>query len=190
MPLSEDDRYILSYYRTSEIGGSLFFGRLARLLRPSAVQVDMSRHFADEAQHAWYWTQCLQQLGCEPLKLHDAYQDRYNEAVGVPANLMEVLAITNVFERRVIGQYERHRRVRNLRPEIAATLRKIMIDEQWHIQWISAALQRMEEEYGRDRIAATVKRYIDADREVYAKTMAEHEDRVKALFPRQGGGMT
>jgi len=181
-PFDDNMHYLLSYYRTSEISGSLFFGRLAKMMRPGPVQHDMSKHFADEAQHAWYWTDCCQQLGRAPLKLVDSYQDQYNEAVGVPANLMEVLAITQVFERRVINAYERHRRIPHLHPTIEATIARIMDDEKWHIRWIKGALERMEPDYGKDHIDATIQRYWEADKEVYQKTMKEHEERLEFLL--------
>src|SRR5687768_6146379 len=106
--ISDDELFLLSFYRTSEINGSLFFGRLARVLRPSPIQHDLSKHFADEAAHAWYWTDCIDRVGARPMKLSEAYQDQYLEAAGLPVNLMEVLAITLVFEGRVIGQYRQH----------------------------------------------------------------------------------
>src|SRR5688500_8166637 len=85
--LSENERWILSFYRTSEISGALFFGRLAKSMRPGTVQRDMTKHFSDEAMHAWYWTSCLERLGEKPLKLDQSYQDQYLLAAGMPANL-------------------------------------------------------------------------------------------------------
>lgn len=181
MSLSEDELFLLSYYRSSEINGSLFFGRLARVLRPGPVQHDLSRHFADEAAHAWYWTECIDQLGARPIKLADAYQDRYLEAAGVPVNLMEVMAITLVFERRVINQYSRHLAAPDVAPQISATIGRIMADEKWHVQWVRDALAGMADRYGKDHIDETLKRYRDADREVYAQTIAEYEARLGFL---------
>src|SRR5207244_5261114 len=106
----------LSFYRTSEISGSLFFGRLARSMKPGPIQRDMTKHFSDEALHAWYWTSCIENLGAQPLKLREAYQDQYLAAAGMPANLMEILAITQIFERRVVNQYARHSRLSNVDP--------------------------------------------------------------------------
>lgn len=180
--ISDEHAYLLSYYRTSEISGALFFGRLAKLLRPGPVQMDMTKHFADEAMHAHRWTDALRRLGREPLKLKDAYQDQYAEAIGVPANVMEVLAVTQVFEKRVIGAYARHARLPELHPIVREPLDAISEDERWHIAWIREALERLEPEYGKDHIEATLRRYREADREVYAKTMQEHEERVNALF--------
>jgi len=182
MDLSDDELWVLSYYRTSEINGSLFFGRLARALKPSPIQHDLTKHFADEAQHAWYWTDCLQRLGAPPLKLSDAYQDQYLEAAGLPANLMEIMAITLVFERRVINQYAKHLALPDLRIEVKETIERIMQDERWHVQWVRDALAGMDDKFGKDTITDTLRRFKDADREVYAQTLAEYEARLGFLL--------
>lgn len=181
MPLADDELFVLSFYRSSEINGSLFFGRLARALKPSPIQHDLSRHFADEAQHAWYWTDCIDRLGARPLKLGDAYQDRYLEAAGLPMNMMEVLAITLVFERRVINQYAKHLAVPGLHPEVAATIERIMEDERWHVQWVRDALAGLEERFGKEHVEATLRRYRAADQEVYAGALREYESRLAFL---------
>ncbi len=180
--IGENERWLLSFYRASEIAGALFFGRLASVLKPGRVQVDLSRHFADEAQHAWYWTDCLAQLGAEPLRLDDAYQRRYTAALGVPASLMEVLAITSVFERRVINQYARHARSPRIDPAVRAVLARIMEDERWHIHWVSRALRTLAREHGKDAVTAAVRRCQTADREIYRELTTEHAERVRALF--------
>jgi len=179
---NENELWLLSFYRTSEISGALFFGKLARTLRPGRIQCDMTRHFADEAQHAWLWTECIAALGAEPFKLADAYQDQYVAAAGLPANLMEVLALTQVFERRVIRQYTEHARAPGLPAPIQGTLSRIMADEKWHIQWVRDALAQMEPEYGAETIEATLRRYREADEQVYRQTLQEHGERLRALF--------
>ena len=179
--LSENELWILSFYRTSEISGALFFGKLAKSMKPGDIQRDMTRHFSDEALHSWYWTSCIERLGAQALKLSEAYQDQYLAAAGMPVNLMEVLAITQVFEKRVVNQYARHSQIPNLQPEVHETLTKIMIDEKWHIEWIHDALRKMEPEYGKDLMDATLKRFWQADQDVYSKTMREHEERIAEL---------
>ncbi len=181
MKIDENLHWILSFYRTSEISGALFFGELARSLRPSAIQQDMTRHFADEANHARYWTDCLEKLGVQPLKLPTAYQNQYLAAAGMPANLMEILAITQVFEKRVVSQYTLHAKSPNLPVIVGETIKTIMKDEQWHIRWIRDALKDMETEYGADNIKDTLKRFTLADREVYQKTALEHQERIGDL---------
>ncbi len=180
--LSDDELFVLSYYRTSEINGSLFFGRLARTLKAGPIQHDMTKHFADEAQHAWYWTDCIERLDAKPIKQSSGYQDQYLEAVGIPANLMEVLAITLVFEQRVIHQYARHLKLPGLHPQIASAFGLIMEDEKWHQQWVREALAGMEDRYGKDHITDTIARNKAADREVYAKTLEEYDARLGFLF--------
>ena len=181
MKIDENLHWILSFYRTSEISGALFFGELARSLRPSPIQQDMTRHFADEANHARYWTDCLEQLGVEPLKLPTAYQNQYLAAAGMPTNLMEILAITQVFEKRVVGQYTLHTRSPDVPDIVHRTIEHIMEDEKWHIEWIRKALEGMEDEYGANNIRDTLRRFTLADREVYRNTAIEHKERLGDL---------
>jgi len=179
--LNENELWLLSFYRSSEISGSLFFGRLARSMKPGAIQKDMTKHFSDEALHAWYWTSCIDALGAKPIRLNSSYQDQYLTAAGAPSNLMEILGITQIFEKRVVNQYARHSQIEEIPTTVRETLSKIMVDEKWHIQWIHDALKLMEPEYGKDLIDRSLKRFWEADQEVYRKTTQEHEERLKHL---------
>ncbi|HEY2515076.1 MAG TPA: ferritin-like domain-containing protein [Polyangiaceae bacterium] len=179
--LRENERWLLSFYRTSEINGALFFGRLARAMRPGPIQADMTQHFADESAHASYWTVCLGDLGTKAIKLDHAYQDDYLEAGGMPANMMEVLAVTLAFERRVIRQYVQHSRVPELAAPVKDTLTRIMSDEKWHIRWVTAALESMEEEYGADTVRSTLQRYVDADKQVYRDFLQTNAEMLREM---------
>jgi bacterioferritin (cytochrome b1) len=182
---SDNERWLLSLYRNSEIEGALFFGRLSRSVRDPRIQADMTRHFADESMHAHYWTQTLSELGTSPVRIHskyqNGYQERYLEAGGLPTNLMEVLAVTLAFERRVARHYTMHRKVRGIDRVVVATFERIMKDEGWHIRWLTDALERMKAEYGNEKVAATVQRYVKADAEVYEKVTVEHAERLQVL---------
>lgn len=178
--VSENERWLLSYYRSSEINGALFFGRVARTVR-GPLLVDVTHHFTDEANHANYWTECLDQLGLSPITQNRAYQDQYLEAVGMPANLMEVMAITQVFEKRVIGQYHRHQRFTGTHPLARQTIQKIMVDERWHVKYVKDALEGMATRYGAELVDQTLARYAAADEEVYAKTLVEYGERLEFL---------
>jgi hypothetical protein len=183
--IHENELWILSFYRRSEISGALFFGRLAQTVRAGAIQRDLTKHFSDESLHAWYWTDCIEKLGGKPIRLDHSYQDQYIEAAGLPGNIMEILAITQVFEKRVIGQYALHRALPGLPPEVESTLQRIMQDEKWHIQWVGDALVSLEAEYGKEHIAQTIERYAAADRKVYEKTLDEHSGRLEALIAQR-----
>ena len=124
------------------------------------------------------------------MKLSDAYQDQYLEAAGLPVNMMEIMAITLVFERRVINQYAKHLAVPGVRPEVTETIDRIMQDERWHVQWVRDALTGMEDRFGKDTVAETLRRYREADREVYAQTLAEHEERLGFLLRTDQGEVT
>ncbi|MBA9006783.1 ferritin-like domain-containing protein [Thermomonospora cellulosilytica] len=183
--LSDNDRWLLSFYRSSEINGALFFGRVARIVR-GPLQVDVTHHFSDEAAHASHWTHCIDDLGATPIRPPRAYQDRYLDAVGLPANLMEVMAITQVFEKRVIGQYRRHLRHPGTHPRIRRTIEQIMRDERWHVQYVKQALEEMAGRYGEEEIRRTLDRYTAADQEIYAETLAEYGERMDFLTGGDG----
>ncbi len=176
--IDNDSLWTLSYYRLSEITGSLFFGRVVKTVGDHPLQGELTKHFADEAQHAWLWTDCLKSLGKKPLKLDRAYQDQYASVIGAPGNLMEVLAATLVFEQRVIGQYARHLKAPDLAPQVSATLRTIMDDERWHLAWVRDALKGMWADYGEATVAAAVARYRDADRTVFSDTVSDVTQRL------------
>lgn len=180
--LNDNDRWIMSFYRSSEISGALFFGRIAACVPAGPLQRDLTRHFSDESRHSWYWTKALEDLDFRPIRMKNAYQDGYLEAAGVPVNMMEILALTNVFEHRVIGQYARHLKVPGLHPVIKATIDKIVADEKWHIQWIRAALDEMGKTYGDEKVKEKIQFYRKADEEVYGKALAENESRIKHIL--------
>ena len=110
-----------------------------------------------------------------------AYQNQYLAAAGMPTNIMEILAITQVFEKRVVGQYALHRESPDVPDVVCETIDHIMEDEKWHIEWIREALKGMEGEYGATHIKDTLRRFTLADREVYRKTAAEHSERIGEL---------
>lgn len=182
--ITENELWVMSFYRTSEVNGALFFGSVAKSIKGPLV-VDVTHHFSDEANHARWWTECIADLDHLPIRPPRAYQDRYLDAVGVPANLMEVMAITLVFEKRVISQYRNHLRNTGIHPAIAATINKIMVDERWHVAYVRAALDDMKERYGADEIDNTLALFTAADQEVYADTLAEFGDRSEFLREQQ-----
>ncbi|HLJ65152.1 MAG TPA: hypothetical protein VKT70_13650, partial [Stellaceae bacterium] len=120
-------------------------------------------------------------LELTPLDLPAAYQDRYLEAAGRPANLMEVLALTQVFEQRVFRQYRRHALLGETHPLVRTTLERIMADESWHLRWVGGALKRLMPDYGREAVRATLKRYHEADATVYRQTEEEQAHRLSSL---------
>jgi demethoxyubiquinone hydroxylase (CLK1/Coq7/Cat5 family) len=181
--LTENELWMASFYRSSEMNGAMFFGRVARTVR-GPLQKDLTHHYADESAHAYYWTECIDAMDQRAIPMRDAYQDRYLDAVGVPSNLMEVMAITQILEKRTIGHYNQHLRRETTPEPVKATIEKIMRDERWHIQYVRDALLGMEERYGAEEIESTLARYTAADIEVYAEAMAEYDERMTEYAER------
>jgi len=178
--LNENELWLLSFYRLSEINGAQFFAQLARNIRQPDIQHNLTRHFSEEAQHAWFFSDCLKQLGHEPLKITKTYQDYISDA-GVPANLMEILAVTHVFERRVINHYAKQTRMPNQHPLVKETLERIKLDEHWHLKWVNQALKEMEPVYGKETIKDTIQRHQEIDNAIYQKLLTEYEQRFSHL---------
>src|SRR5437868_15254730 len=99
LEITENELWLLSYYRESELAGGLLMGRLARETDDDDLRVRLTEHCAEEAGHAWAWTQCIQRVGGTPKKVRETYQARYHAAVRNPTNLPEGVALTPVFER-------------------------------------------------------------------------------------------
>ncbi|MAE94253.1 MAG: hypothetical protein CL910_06290, partial [Deltaproteobacteria bacterium] len=70
---------IYSYYRNAEMHGSNLLLRLMRLLKDPVSQVNLTRHLADEARHAWIWTKRIRELGRAPIVVSDGYQVRMGQ---------------------------------------------------------------------------------------------------------------
>ncbi len=60
--------------------------------------------------HAQLWTETIVAVGGRPRPTSDTYQARYAAAIGAPTSLLEVLALTQVFERGVYRHFVRHLR--------------------------------------------------------------------------------
>lgn len=178
--LTENELWLLSFYRVSEINGAQFFAQLVRNIRQPEIQHNLTRHFSEEAQHAWIFTDCLKQLGHSPIKVAKTYQD-YIADIGMPVNLMEILALTNVFERRVISHYSQQSRIQTQHSLVRETLQRIKLDEHWHLKWVNQALRKMEPVYGEQTIKDTIARYRSIDNAVYAKLLAEYQQRFTHL---------
>jgi rubrerythrin len=167
--------WLLSYYREAELRGADFLGRLLRRTDDPHLQINLTRHFADEARHAWLWTQRIQELGATPLPVLDGYQRRLRQYVGLPSSVFELLALTHVAEERVQQRYREHAARPGEDPQTVAVLRTIMTDEEWHLAWIETWLAEQAREYGAERIVALLERYRALEAKAYAELVAEEE---------------
>jgi acyl carrier protein/rubrerythrin len=185
LEIDENELWILSYYRASELAGALVMGRLAGLTDDDDLRVNLTEHCAEEAGHAWLWTRTILEVGGKPLKVSETYQTRYYAETGPPTTVIEVLALTQVFERRVMKHFRHHLSRPGTHPAVARTLRQMIADEAGHIGWVKRRLDRCTDQAGGWAVAETLRRFVEVDHKVYAELL-EYRDRFHELVdPRR-----
>jgi acyl carrier protein len=187
--ISENDLWILSYYRESELAGGLIMGRLARETDDDDLRVHLTEHCAEETMHAWLWTQTILKVGGTPKRVAETYQARYYAEIGMPASMLEVLTLTQVFERRVIRHFRAHLKWPDVHPAVAETLQRMIEDEVGHISWVKDRLDRYAAEKGDALVAETMRRFTEVDERVYEAAMRYRDNARELLDPaRRGAG--
>ena len=167
--IDENELWLLSYYRASELAGALVMGRLAAQTDDDELRVRLTEHCAEEANHAWLWTRTILEVGGAPRRVAETYQTRYLAEIGPPTTTLEVLALTQVFERRVMRHFRDHLRRPGTHPAVARTLRRMIAEEVGHIGWVKDRLDRCAHEAGPAAVARTLRRFVAVDRKVYAE---------------------
>jgi acyl carrier protein len=185
--ISENDLWILSYYRESELAGSLVMGRLARETDDDDLRVHLTEHCAEEAMHAWLWTETILKVGGTPKRVAETYQTRYYAEIGTPTSLLEILALTQVFERRVIKHFRAHLKWPDTHPVVQATLQRMIEDEVGHIGWVKDRLDRYAAEKGEAVVAETMRRFTEIDQRVYDAAMRYRDNARELLDPTLRG---
>lgn len=179
--VSDNDIWILSYYRESELAGSLVMGRLSQETDDDALRAKLTEHCAEEARHASLWSDTITELGALPRRVRETYQARYQERLGAPRTMLDVLALTQVFERRVVRHFTAHLSWPDTHPVIQRTLRTMIADEAGHISWVRDWLDGYAAEHGKIVVQSKLREYEAVDREVYAEVM-EWRDRMGELL--------
>jgi len=180
LEISENELWLLSYYRESELAGALLMGRLARETDDDDLRVRLTEHCAEEARHAWAWTECILNVGGTPKKVSETYQSRYHAAVGSPSNLLEVLALTQIFERRVVRHFRAHLSWPGTHPEIKRTLQLLIEDEADHIRWVKDRLDDYAAANGEAVVKEMMERFKRIDEDVYNE-LKQYADRFEQV---------
>jgi acyl carrier protein len=144
-------------------------GRLARQTDDDELRVRLTEHCAEEARHAWAWTETILKVGGTPLRVSETYQSRYHAAVGNPSSLLEVLALTQIFERRVVRHFKAHLSWPGTHPEVARTLRQLIDEEAGHIRWVKDRLDAHAAMYGDAVVKDMLDRFQQIDQQVYSE---------------------
>ena len=167
--ISSDELYILSYYRACELAGAILFGRLALQTDFDALRVPLTQHTLEEAAHAWLWTKTIRDLGATPVKVTDQYQTEYGKEYGMPQSILEVLCLTQVFEKRTLDHFAKHLVRPNTHPLVKAALEKMIQDESGHISWVRSELDSYEKKHGKRDINELMKKMEEIDARVYLR---------------------
>lgn len=165
--ISEQELYVLSYYRACELAGSILFGKLAFRTSIDAYRIPLTQHCLEEAEHAWRWTAVIRDLGRTPIRVTQMYQTEYGKRFGIPENILEIFCLTQVFERRTLYHFTKHLQLPGTHPLIRAALQKMIDDESGHIGWIRTELDQYARENGPDKLELIMQKVTAMDQEVY-----------------------
>src|SRR5688500_9496837 len=170
--ISDNDIWIRSYYRESELAGALVMGRLSQETEDDGLRAKLTEHCAEEARYASLWSDTIIELGALPRRVRETYQTRYQARLGAPRSMLDVLALTQVFERRVVRHFTAHLSWPGTHPVIQRTLRTMIADEAGHISWVREWLDEYAARHGKIVVQSKLREYEAVDREVYAEVMA------------------
>lgn len=169
----------LNFYRASELHAGLVLGQLVRRVRDADLMVHLTRQAAQEFDHAKVWTETILELGGEARPVRATYQTRLSHVVGTPSSIFQVLALTQVFERRAFRHFTNHSRMAGTHTLIRAVLERMIEEEKDHLSWLADWLQV---EAGRRRVdvRAVMDRFSIADAHVYGELVHEYRFRIAA----------
>jgi bacterioferritin (cytochrome b1) len=179
MTASNNEVALLNFYRASELHGGLILGQMVRRTRDPELILNLTRHSAEEVMHAQLWTETIIAVGGRPAPVRESYQMRYAEEVGTPISMLEILALTQVFERRVYRHFTLHLRRPDVDPLVAATLRRMLDEERGHLSWVKKWLDKQTLSRASE-VREVMRRYAEVDERVYAAISAEYGWRLAA----------
>ncbi len=167
MPLTERERWLVNFYRNSELHGALLMGRLARTLKDETLLVEATAHCATEARHATMLSRTIAATGGGLDPTIPSIQEAYSAEGGLPAALVEILVLSETLERRVREGYHRHLRHESVHSAVRETLEAIVAEMEAkrgaeHAGWIDTALERMDQ----TQVEAARRKWREVDRKV------------------------
>jgi demethoxyubiquinone hydroxylase (CLK1/Coq7/Cat5 family) len=163
----------LNFYRASELHGGLVLGQLVRRVRDGELMLNLTRHSAEEVSHAQIWTEAILEVGGRPSPVRETYQRRLAREVGAPASVFQVLALTQVFERRVYRHFIMHEARPGTHPVVRAALRRMIEEEKDHLSWVKRWLDAEGAKRDVD-VRRVLRDYAAVDSRVYHAFTSEY----------------
>lgn len=170
-----DDIALFNYYRDAELRGADLILRLMNRADDLGLQEPLTRHLADEAQHAWLWTERIRALGGQPMAIDDRYHRYLRRKAGLSTDLLDLLTLIFVVEERIDKRYEEHAARPGVAPETLQVLSEIRANEAWYLVWMAEKLRELEQSEGKERVAATLSRYRALEAEAFAETLTDEQ---------------
>lgn len=130
----------LNWWRQSELEGPLLLGKMVSIANSAELCHRLTRHCAEEAEHSRLWAATLMELGLPHICIRRSYQSFYIRHTGLPGTLLEVLAFTQVFERRVHRRFLEEVRDRRTPSSAMRAYKTMMEDEKNHLAWVASWL--------------------------------------------------
>ena len=174
MQISQIELERLNFYRASELHGGLVLGQLVTRTRDAWLVERLTRHSAEEVRHAQIWTETIIDVGGKPRPLRDTYQAHLGAIVGAPASVFQVLALTQVFERRVYRHFLMHDRLPGTHPRVREALHIMLEEEKHHLSWVKEWLEQEAQRRGRS-LKDLLLQYQRADDQVYERLIVEYD---------------
>jgi hypothetical protein len=192
MTATPRELWLLNFYRNSELHGALLMGRLARTYADGALAANLTRHCATEARHAALLTEAVEALDGRLDLETGTIQQRYGDAGGVPAELLDLLVLSEALEARVLASYRAHLQRADVSPTARTTLEAILREMEAeggdpHAGWIDRALDR----FPPDAVASAKARWKAVDARVAGEltTMLEQRFAGAPGAAGRGGGV-
>lgn len=191
MRVSPQELDLLNFYRASELHGGLVLGQLARRVRDPELIERLTRHSAEEVVHAQLWAETIVAVGGRLRPVRRTYQQRYAEQIHAVSSLFQVLALTQVFERRVYRHFIEHEQRPGTHAFVRATLRRMIEEEKEHLGWVRRWLEA-EEARRPAAVRSIMATYAAVDELVYRSLVAEYgqgaDSPTPLPVPRPGDG--
>ena len=174
---------LFNYYRDAELRGADLILRLINHAENQNIQEKLARHLADATNHAWLWTERIQALGGEPMRIDNGYHRQLRRKAGLPANFLDLLALTCIVSERAYKRYTEHAARPDVAPETLKVLQEMQADEKMHLTWITEKLSELKAKEGSEKVEAALQRYREIEAAVFAEMQQEEQRALAEVGP-------
>ena len=132
----------LNWYRQSELEGALLLGRMVKTAVDPWVSYQLTKHCAEEANHSLLWNGVITELKLPTIRIFRSYQSFFLQVGNHPKSLVEVLAFTQIFERRVHQAFTRELKDPKTPQPAKKAYLQMLQDEKGHLSWVADWLKQ------------------------------------------------